>query len=84
MKKDGSNNGQAIELNVDSTTTIKDLQDQLQGTGVELKLYEHTNRLSFVASETGSATDFDVTADDDVLDKLGLSASAGAIKGAGT
>lgn len=64
--------GKETEITISDSTTINDLVSQLKGAGVNASFDENQQRLFVSAKETGAASDFSFSGDDDLLKTLGL------------
>lgn len=76
--------GTEKEITVSADSKVSDVTEQLQKQGLNVNYDTATNRIFIGSKESGAAGDFNITADDElgnkVLDALGLSTSAGAVK----
>lgn len=72
--------GEEKKISLTADTTISDVVKQLNEAGVTANFDEKNKRLFISSSDTGADLDFTLGGDTDALDKLGLSASAGAVK----
>lgn len=76
--------GTEQEITVSADSKISDVTEQLQKQGLNVNYDTATNRIFIGSKESGAAGDFNITADDElgnkVLNALGLSTTAGAVK----
>jgi flagellar hook-associated protein 2 len=68
------------EISIDSSTTINSLITQLKSAGVNASFDETNQRFFINSTSTGTAKDFSISGDSDVLSKLGINSSDGAVK----
>ncbi|MBQ8591893.1 MAG: flagellar filament capping protein FliD [Lachnospiraceae bacterium] len=72
------------EITLNASSKVSDVVNQLKKTGLNVNYDTATNRMFIGSSASGEKNDFTISSDDtlgsQVLDKLGLSASAGAVK----
>lgn len=61
--------GQTTQINIDETTTIASVVDQLNGAGISANFDEKNGRLFIGAKTSGSDADFTITADNEAGNK---------------
>lgn len=72
--------GETSEITIEDGMTMNDLVKKFQEAGVNANFDENNQRLFISAKETGVANDFLFTGGGALLDKIGITASAGATR----